>query len=255
MATHGSGTAPDSPDHGPAQTSEQISMLISDPLPPEALRENVEGRAVTSVDDGFGKLWRKRFWIRLEGASITPEELIDVWKKHYTEFWPKGSHLYQPPEGLSTGDVAAADLAMIAGTRVATGIIVLKVDPTSFTFATLQGHTFCGTITFSGVDEGGTTVARVDVVMRASDPIYEIGMPLGGHQHENKFWEASLRALAKYVGVEADPGMDMECLDGHRKWPNAANMRYNAFLHTAFQVLTRPFRLALDRLRARGHDT
>ncbi len=109
---------------------------------------------------------------------MTPSGLVDVWKKRYTEFWPKGSHLYQPPEGLETGDVAAADLAMIAGTRVATGIIVLNVDDTSFTFATLQGHTFCGTITFSGVEEDGATVARVDVIMRASDPIYEIGMPL-----------------------------------------------------------------------------
>lgn len=255
MATHGTAGSPDSADHGPARTSEPISMLISDPLPAEALRDNVEGRAVTSVDDGFGKLWRKRFWIRLAGASVTPEELIEIWRTHYTEFWPKGSHLYQPPEGLSTGDVAAADLAMIAGTRVATGIIVLKVDETSFTFATLQGHTFCGTITFSGVDEGGTTVARVEVVMRASDPIYEIGMPLGGHRHENRFWQASLRALAKYAGVEAEPGMEMSCLDEHRNWRNATNVRYNAFLHTAFQVLARPVRLALDRLRSRGHDT
>lgn len=255
MATHGNSGSPDSPDHGPATTSEPISMLISDPLPPEALRDNVEGRDVTSVEDGFGKLWRKRFWVRLEDADVTPSGLIDVWKKRYTEFWPEGSHLYQPPEGLEKGDVAAADLAMIAGTRVATGIIVLNVDDTSFTFATLQGHTFCGTITFSGVEEDGATVARVDVLMRASDPIYEIGMPLGGHQHENKFWEASLHALAKYFGVEAHPQMDMTCLDDHRQWRNIGNIRYNAFLHTIFQVVTRPFRLALGRLRSRGHDT
>lgn len=230
-------------------------MLISDPLPAEALRRNVEGRAVTGVEDGFGKLWRKRFWVRLEGADVTPSGLIEVWKRRYTEFWPQGSHLYQPPEGLETGDVAAADLAMIAGARVATGIIVLDTDDTSFTFATLQGHTFCGTITFSGVEEDGATVARVDILMRASDPIYEIGMPLGGHHHENRFWEASLHALAKYVGVDAQPQMDMTCLDGHRKWRNIGNIRHNAFLHTAFTVITRPIRLVVDRRRTKGQTT
>ena len=245
----------ESPDHGHADTSERISLVISDPLPRETLAGNVVGRDVTAVEDGFGKLWRKKFWIRLEGASVTPEELIEVWKKRYTEFWPKGSHLYQPPDGLSTGDVAAADLAMIGGTRVGTGIIVINDTDTSFTFATLQGHTFCGTITFSGAEENGITVARVEVLLRASDPIYEIAMPLGGHQHENKFWEASLRAVARYFGVEADPAMDMEVLDSKRKWRNATNIVHNAFLHTAFTVATRPIRLAVNRLRSRGQST
>lgn len=255
MVNPGTAHPDESADHGPADTSEDISVVVSDPLPAEALVENVEGRRVTGVEDGFGKLWCKRYWIRLEGASVTPEEVIGVWKKRYTEFWPKGSHLYQPPEGLSTGDVAAADLAMIGGTRVGTGIIVINDTETSFTFATLQGHTFAGTITFSAVEENGATVARVEVVMRPSDPIYEIGMPLGGHQHENKFWQASLRALAEYLGVEAEPGMEMEVLNPKRRWRNATNIRYNAFLHTALTVITRPIRLVVDRLRARGQST
>lgn len=242
-------------DHGPARTSERISAVISDPLPKEALDENVEGRGVTTVEDGFGKLWRKKYWIRLTGASVTPEEMIAVWKKRYTEFWPEGSHLYQPPDGLSTGDIAAADLAMIGGTRVGTGIIVINDTEDSFTFATLEGHTFAGTITFSGVDDGGTTVARVEVIMRASDPIYEIGMPLGGHHHENKFWQASLRALAKYFGAEAEPGMEMEVLDPRRQWRNIGNTVNNAFLHTALTVVTKPIRLAAGQLRARGKAT
>lgn len=255
MAHPDTGHPEQSPDHGPANTSEQISAVISDPLPQEALAENVVGRDVTAVEDGFGKLWRKRFWIRLSGTSVTPEGLIDVWTKRYTEFWPKGSHLYQPPEGLSTGDIAAADLAMIGGTRVGTGIIVINDTDTSFSFATLQGHTFCGTITFSAAEEDGATVARVDVLLRASDPIYEIGMPLGGHQHENKFWESSLRALAKYAGIEAQPGMEMEVLDSKRQWRNATNVVHNAFLHTAFTVVTRPIRLVTNRLRSGGSST
>src|SRR5687768_15978100 len=90
----------DPPDRGPGDTSERISALISDPLPREALAMNVEGRKVTAPDDGFGKLWRKRYWIRLVGSTVTPAELVAVWKARYTEFWPEGSRLYQPPDGL-----------------------------------------------------------------------------------------------------------------------------------------------------------
>ena len=236
----------------PGDTSERISAFISDPLPDSVLKENVEGRKITWPDDGFGKLWRKRYWIRLEGASVTPHELVKMWKDHYTDFWPKGSRLYQPPDGLKEGDAAAADLAMIGGTRVGTGIEVVDVSDTSFTFATLEGHTLAGTITFSGRDDAGVTVAQVEVHMRAGDPLYEIGMPLGGHHHENNFWKASLVALARHYGIDARPEMSQECLDPKRRWRNASNIVHNAFLHTAGQLVARSFRRLAGNVRSRG---
>ncbi len=252
LVTPGASHPQHPPDHQSDEDPERISALISEPLPREALSVNVEGRRVTGPDDGFGKLWHKQFWIRLEGATVTPSELIEVWNAKYTEFWPKGSHLYQPPDGLDEGDVAAADLAMIGGTRVGTGIVVTDVSDTSFTFATLEGHTLSGTITFSGKDDAGVTVAHVDVVMRAADPIYEIGMPLGGHHHENKFWEASLVALARHFGVESEPKSQIECLDTGRKWRNTTNVVHNAFLHTAFYLVARSARRPVTWLRSRG---
>jgi hypothetical protein len=251
------GTAhpPDPLDREPGDTSERISALISDPLPRGALVENVAGRKVTGPEDGFGRLWRKRYWVRLAGSTITPAELIEVWTTRYTEFWPEGSRLYQPTSGLEQGDVAAADLAMIGGTRVGTGIVVTEEHDTSFTFASLQGHTFNGTITFTGHEDGGVTVAQVEVNARASDPLYEIFMPLGGHWHENRFWKASLSALARHFGVEAQPEMSMECLDTRRKWRNAGNIVHNAFLHTAAYLVARPFRRLAHWLRSRGRST
>lgn len=252
MVTPGSVQPHDAPEADPGKTSERISALISDPLPREALKENVEGRNVTGPDDGFGKLWRKRFWVRLAGSSVTPQELIEVWKAKYTEFWPEGSRLYQPPHGLKEGDVAAADLALIGGTRVGTGIVVVDEQETSFTFATLQGHTLAGTITFSGKEDGDVTMAEVLVIMRASDPLYEIGMPLGGHQHENNFWKASLSALARHFGVDAEPEEEIECIDADRKWANAGNIRHNSFLHTGVYLVSRPIRRLASALRSRG---
>jgi hypothetical protein len=255
LATPGASHPQDPPDRDSGVTSERISALISNPLPRDALTVNVAGRKVTGPDDGFGKLWRKHYWVRLNGSAVTPVELIEVWKERYTEFWPKGSHLYQPPGGLEEGDVAAADLAMIGGTRVGTGIIVIEETDTSFTFATLEGHTFAGTISFSGRDDAGVTLANVEVIMRASDPLYELGMPLGGHRHENRFWKASLVALAKSFGVEAEPDMVMECLDPRRKWRNATNIVHNAFLHTITYLVARPFRRLAGGQGSRGRST
>jgi len=252
LDTPGAAQPHDPSDHPPGVAPERISALISAPLPREALARNVAGRKITGPDDGFGKLWRKRYWIRLTGATVTPAELVTVWKDRYTEFWPKGSRLYQPPEGLAEGDVAAADLAMIGGIRVGTGIVVIEETDRSFAFATLEGHTFAGTITFSADDDTGVTVARVEVIMRASDPLYEVGMPLGGHRHENRFWKASLVALAKSYGVEAEPDMAMDCLDSHRKWVNATNIVDNAFLHTITYLVARPFRRLAGGRGSRG---
>src|SRR5690606_38274536 len=113
LVNPGNGLAKEPPDPGSDTPSEPISAVIPEPRPGEALAEDVEGRAVTGPDDGFGKLWHKQFWIRLEGVDVTPEGLVKNWKDRYTEFWPKGSHLYQPSGGLEEGDTAAADLAMI----------------------------------------------------------------------------------------------------------------------------------------------
>lgn len=234
------------PKHDPADTSQQISGVVTDPLPASALRENTEGRKLTTSPDGFGKLWRKHFWIRIDGAAVTPAELIGLWKNHYSDFWPKGSHLYQPPGGIKEGDVAPVDLSMLGGLRIGTGVVVTDIRDTSFTFSSLQGHTFCGTITFSGSEDRGATIAEVETILRASDPLYEIGMALGGHRYENRFWKASLVALARSFDLDSPPGMTMECLDSRRQWRHATNIVHNALLHTLVSVIA-------DRVRHLGH--
>jgi len=225
---------------------------MSDPLPGGALSKNVEGMKVTPADDGFGKLWRKRYWIRLTGSPVTPAVLIETWRTHYTDFWPEGSRLYQSPGGLEEGDVVAADLMMIGGLRIGTGIVVIEEDEMSFTLGSLQGHTFCGTITFTGRNDNGATIADVEAVFRASDPLYEIGLALGGHWYENRFWKATLVALARHFEVDSHPEMAMECIDTQRKWRNATNIIHNALLHTVAYLVARYIRRLVQWVKRRG---
>ena len=126
--------------------------------------------------------------------------------------------------------------------------MVDEVEPTSFTFITPRGHTFAGRITFSAVTVADDLVARVESVVRAGDPIYELGLPFGGHAREDAFWKQTLRNLAAHLGVLGEPEMSMTLLDGHRLWRNAGNIRDNAYLRTAASLIARPVRLVSERL-------
>lgn len=225
---------------------------VSDPLPADTLRSNAQGRPITGPEDGFGKLWRKHYHVRLPGVQMTPTELIEYWRQEFGHIWPEGNVFYRPVAGLEEGEVALADLAMPAGTRLSSGVVVEDTEPTSFAFLTVRGHTFAGRITFSAVTVADDLVVRVESVVRAGDPLYEIGLPLGGHAREDEFWLQTLRNLAMRLGVRAEPEMSMTLLDGHRKWGNAANVRDNAYLRTAASLLSRPFRLVSGRLARKG---
>ena len=101
--------------------------------------------------------------------------MIAVWKQHFPEFWPKGNSFFAPLAGIAPGEVAALDLAMPGGLKLSTGVLVLYADDESFTLMTPQGHMFAGWITFSSFAEDGVTYAQAQVLMRASDPMYELG--------------------------------------------------------------------------------
>ncbi len=78
--------------------------------------------------------------------------------------------------------------------KLSTGVMVLYADEESFTLMTPQGHMFAGWITFSATEVEDETVAQAQVLMRASDPIFEIGLTMGGHKQEDRFWQHTLTA-------------------------------------------------------------
>jgi hypothetical protein len=149
-------------------SNERISAVVTDPLPRDVVAGNVAGQPIAGPDDGFGKLWRKRFRVTLPGDSVGPAELVHTWQQRFGEFWPEGSRFYRPLMGLEPGQVGLTDLALPAGARLGTGVVVTAADERSFTFSTAQGHMLAGTITFSGYREAGETVAQVESATRST---------------------------------------------------------------------------------------
>jgi hypothetical protein len=216
----------------------------------EGVADLVEGRQLMGPLQGFGKMWQKTYRIRLGGAAVVPAEVISRWKQEFPRFWPRGNHFYAPLAGIRPGEVAL--VSVDAGpVRLSTGVMVLYADPESFTLMTPEGHMFAGWITFSSFEEEGCCVAQAQILMRAQDPISEVGLALGGHRQEDRFWQHTLRALAATWHIEAEAETQVVCVDPRRRWSHAKNVWHNAAIRSQLHMLTAPIRWLGRPLRRR----
>jgi hypothetical protein len=224
--------------------AQQVSTLKVSALPDGAVSLNVEGRRVVGPLQGFGAMWQKTYWVRLSGIQVTPAEVIKTWKDQFPTFWPKGNRFYAPLTGIAPGEVAALTLTVSGGMRLSTGVLVLYADDESFTLMTPQGHVLAGWITFSACEQDGAAVAQAQLLIRANDPLYELGLRLGGHRQEDLFWEHTLRALAIHFGVNGVVQRQVTCLDPRLQWSQTGNIWQNAAVRTTIYTMTAPVRWA-----------
>jgi hypothetical protein len=210
---------------------------------PEGAVNLVEGKRLVGPLQGFGKMWQKTYRVRLEGSPLSPAEVMSVWKERFAELWPEGNEFYAPLTGIQPGEVALIKAVGPAGLKLSTGVMVLYADEESFTEMTPEGHMFAGWITFSAYEQDGTPVAQAQILMRSQDPLTELGLFLGGHRMENRFWERTLANLAAHLGVEAPVETEVVCVDRKRQWSRAGNIRHSAAIRSTLHTL-RPRRKA-----------
>ena len=218
-----------------------VSRLEVGAAPTEALNLNVKGRRLAGPVQGFGRLWQKTYRVRLTGAEVTPQSVIRIWKEHFGEFWPKGNHFYGPLTSLQPGEVALLDLSLPGKMTLSTGVLVIYADDESFAFMTPEGHQFASFITFSSYADNGVSVVQIQALLRASDPLYELSMPIVAQRTEDRFWNDTLRALAARFGVSgATVEMQRVCVDRRRQWRYAGNIRQNAAIRTTLYRVAHP---------------
>lgn len=228
-----------------ANWAHNISTLKLTPVPAQALNLNVEGRRILGPLQGFGQMWEKTYRVELGGVDVTPAELVKTWKANFQQFAAPILHFYLPPGGFLPGGVALINADAPGGMRVSTGVMVMYSDDESFSLITPQGHMFAGWITFSAFRRENCTIAQVQVLIRASDPLYEIVMRLGGSTEEDKAWQGTLRVLASHYGVKAPVSTDIRCVDPKIQWSRASNIIYNAAIRSALHAAAAPLRRVL----------
>jgi hypothetical protein len=226
-----------------ANWAKSVSRLNVSAVPKGATGINVSGKRLTSPIQGFGKMWQKTYQVRLPRERASAAEVVSTWKVRFPDFWPQSDHFYAPLTGIEPGEVALVEGTMPGRLKLSTGVMVLYADDESFTLMTPQGHMFAGWITFSASEDGHDTVAQAQVLMRASDPIFEVGMIFGGAKRENRIWAHTLRSLAAHFDVsEAEVDTAIICVDKKRQWRRWTNVWHSSAIRSMLYTLNTPFR-------------
>jgi len=79
--------------------------------------------------------------------------------------------------------------------------------------------------------------------MRASDPIFELGLVMGGHKQEDRFWNHTLERVAAHFG---EPDCEVEtrvvCVDKKRQWSKWRNVWHSSAIRSALYTAGAPAR-------------
>lgn len=220
-------------------------------VPSGVVNLNVEGRRPTSPDEGFGALQQRTYRAALPGVSLSPQEVIAVWKADFGKFWPKGNIFHVCGTAIEPGVTGVINLTLLGGIRLYTGAVIASVDELSFEFMTLQGHMFSGRINFSAFIENHQLYIQTRALVRPNDLLYELAYRLGfGARAEDDFWHASLKNLASHFGVTARVEQVNQLLDSRWQWRRFSNIWYNAGIRSVLYRLASPFRRVFNSRRS-----
>ncbi|HEX9922394.1 MAG TPA: hypothetical protein VGD99_07005 [Anaerolineae bacterium] len=223
-----------------AYWAKTVATLTVSGMPAEAINLNVEGRHLTGPLQGFGQLWQKTYRVRLSGVEVSPAQVVEVWKANLPKFMPADCRFYPSLTGVQPGEIVLIDAdlpGLPPGMPVATGVLVLYADDESFTVMTPEGHPEAGFNTFSAYEEDGVTVAQIQSLGRANDPIFEFGLRfMGGSAQQEKIWCHVLTALAAHFGIGGQVQMHKSCVDAQLQWSEAKNIWHNAIVRTALYM-------------------
>jgi hypothetical protein len=130
---------------------------------------------------------------------------------------------------------------------------VIYADDESFTVMTPEGHPESGWNTFSAYrDEDGVTVAQVQSLARASDPIYELGFRMFGSTEQEKIWTHVLSSLAGRFGVREQVHLHKVCVDPKLQWSRVGNIWHNAGARSVIYTVAAPVRAVRGLMRRRN---
>ncbi len=224
-----------------AHWAEPVSKLHVTDVPAGAVNFNVEGRQVVGPLQGFGQLWQRTYRVRLSGAEVTPQEVVAQWKQNLPELMPDDSRFYTSVAGVEPGEIVLINATLpLVPSPVETGVMVLYSDDESFTLMCPEGHPVSGWNTFSAYVDESATVAQIQSLERASDPIGEFHYRvLGGSAQQERLWTHVLTQLADQFGIAGQVQSHKILVDPRVQWSEAKNIWYNAVLRSTLNLPVR----------------
>jgi Domain of unknown function (DUF1990) len=140
---------------------------------PPALPADVDHREIQAADDGVGPLFHRRYRTRIRDSRMPADELFAAVSADLDRVAPTEFASFQKVHG-DERRMAVGDEYVVRMPGPWDGPIrVVEVTPTSFRFATLEGHLEAGQIEF-GVEPGSQIVFSIESWARSADRLVDV---------------------------------------------------------------------------------
>jgi len=138
---------------------------------------------------------------------------------------------------------APGEIAIIGGgkgpAKVTTGVRVIYADDRSWSYMTPEGHPWAAIITFSAHEspEAELSVAKVHLLVRANEPLYEASFKLYTSRLEDKIWTHTLTQVASHFGTDSPTvRMSVQLVDKKRQWSEMKNIWKNSAIRSLIRA-------------------
>jgi hypothetical protein len=136
----------------PMHRTEQAGDPEQDASPP--MPAGIDDEELQPASEGAGPLFHRRYGVRIQGAELTPEDLIDRLREDPNRASPSEFAHFQKVRG-GEGPFEVGDEFVVRMPGPWDGPVrVIEVSPTSFRLATLQTHLEAGQIEFRASANG-----------------------------------------------------------------------------------------------------
>jgi hypothetical protein len=137
-------------------------------LPPPLPAGLADGR-LQRLADGSGPLFRRCYRVRIEGSRLTPEQLMAEVLREPNRAAPIEVAVFRKTSG-DEGPLQVGDEFVVRMPGPWDGpVVVVDQTPTSFRFATLQGHLEAGQIEFRTSADGDAVRFEIESWARSGD--------------------------------------------------------------------------------------
>ncbi|MGH8903799.1 MAG: DUF1990 family protein [Egibacteraceae bacterium] len=186
-------------------------MIAVPPLPAEVVDDRLR-----QPDDGVGPLFHRCYRARICAAKRSPEELVARIAENPNRVCPAEVAVFRKVRGAK-GRMEVADEYVIRMPGPWNGPVrVVDRTPTSFRFATLQGHLEAGQIEFRASTENGHLVFEIESWGRSADRLSDLlydRLRLAREVQLN-MWTHFLQRVAQVTGGRMTGGIEVHTSRG-----------------------------------------
>jgi Domain of unknown function (DUF1990) len=132
------------------------------------------GGDLQRAEDGIGALFHRKYSVRIEGSSMTPEELIDTIAQNPNRAAPVEVAFFHKTRGRAWALELGDEFIVRMPGPWDGPVRVIDRGPRSFRFITLAGHLEAGQIEFRAVQDDSAIRFEIESWARSGDRLSEL---------------------------------------------------------------------------------